>query len=183
MRAAALAAAFAITCGAAQAQDYDAMAAQMDASMAAAQAQAIRPGDEALTCEQIQTEMAAAMQDPAVQTVIADMGAWGVERQAQADAARRGAGMQIAGGMAMGLASAFIPGAGFAAMAAQQAMMAGAQARASQNQADVAELGASMETIMPQMMRGQRLYELAQQQQCAFLEQADAEAFAPDAQN
>ena len=66
---------------AAVAQDAAAMA-NLEQSMADAQAQAPRPGDEQLNCDQLQTEMVTTMQDPAVQSAMAANGA---DAQAQMD--------------------------------------------------------------------------------------------------
>jgi hypothetical protein len=156
---------------AAQEQDYDAMAAQMEQAQAAAQAQAQRPGDEELTCEQLETEMYTTMQDPQVQSVVAANGA---EAQARMDEMNAAAGRQramMAANMFMGIASAFIPGLGYAQMAQQQAMAAQQQRQAQQHMSQMMEMGQRMQTIMPQMMRGQRIYELGQARQCAFVEQ------------
>jgi hypothetical protein len=152
----------------AAAQDYEALSANMEQSMAAAQAQAVRPGDEALTCEQLEGEIATTMQDPAVQSVVAQNGA---EAQAQIDQMNAAQGRmrtQMAASMFLGIASAFIPGLGYAQMAQQQAMAAQQQQQAQQNMAQMMEMGQRMQAIMPQMMRGQRVYELAQAQQCEF---------------
>lgn len=154
----------------ASAQDFAAMA-NLEQSMADAQAQAARPGDEQLTCEQLQEEMVTTMQDPAVQSAIAANGA---DAQAQMDRANEARGQmraQMATGLFMGLASAFIPGMGYAQMATQQMQAAQMQRQQQQNMAQMAVMLERMTPIMPQMMRGQRVYELAQAQQCAFIEQ------------
>lgn len=150
--------------------DPDAMMAQMQASQSAAQAAAVRPGDDQLSCDQMQTEMTATMSDPAVQARIAQMGAWAQAQQAQMDQARAHSGSQVATNMAMGVASSFVPWLGYAQMAAQQAQMHQQMQQARAQQAQATEMMGGMETIMPQMMRGQRLYELAQGKQCAFLQ-------------
>jgi hypothetical protein len=152
------------------AQDYEAMAANMEQSMALAQAQAVREGDDALTCEQLEIEIAANMQDPAVQAAIAANGADAQAQLDRANAARGQMRTQMGVGLFMGLASSFVPGLGYAQMAQQQ-MMAGQQQRqAQQNMAQAALMGERMAAIMPQMMRGQRVYELGQAKQCAFVQ-------------
>jgi hypothetical protein len=157
---------------AAGAQDYEAMGANMEASMAAAQAQAQRPGDEALTCEQLETEIATTMQDPAVQQAVAANGADAQAQLDQMNAARGQMRSQMATGLFMGIASSFIPGLGYAQMAGQQ--MAQQQRQAQQNMAQMMQMAERMQGIMPQMMRGNRIYELAQAKQCAFVQQQDA---------
>ncbi len=155
----------------AAAQAPEDMMARMEAAQAEAQAQAVRPGDEALSCDALQAEMVATMQDPAVQAHMAQSGAWA---QGQLDAAGE-ARSQMMGQMSvnifLGLASSFIPGAGFAQMAAQRAMAAGQQAQADQHMAGMMQQAEGAMTIMPQLMRGQRLYELGQAKQCAFVQE------------
>jgi hypothetical protein len=154
-----------------EAPNYEAMAAQMEQAQADAQAQAQRPGDEDLTCEQLETEMYTTMQDPAVQSVIAQNGAEAQARMDQMNAAAGQQRAQMAASMFMGLASAFIPGFGYAQMAQQQAMAAQQQRQAQQHMTQMMEMGQRMQTIMPQLMRGQRIYELGQAKQCTFVEQ------------
>lgn len=151
---------------------------RLQAAMAAAQAEAARPGDESLNCEALQTEMVAVMQDPAVQTQMAQTGAIGQEMQQELNAANERARAQMAANMFMGMAagfvSSFVPGAGYAAMAAQRAQMADQMRQAEQNRQRVSDMLTTMEPIIPQMMRGQRVYELAQARQCEFVQQAPA---------
>jgi len=153
------------------AQDYEAMATRLEQSMAEAQAQAIRSGDEQLTCTQLETEMTTTMQDPTVQSVIASQGAYGQQRLDEMNAARGRAQAQMGFNMFLGLASSFIPGAGYAQMAAQQAQAAQMRAQQQQNVSEMMAMAEQMTTIMPQLMRGQRIYELAQAQQCAFVQE------------
>jgi hypothetical protein len=146
----------------------DAMMAQMEAAQAEARAQAAHPGDEALGCEQLQAEMTATMQDPAVQSQLAAQGAW---TQGRMDAAGEGRGRMMAmmgGSVILGLASSFVPGLGYAQMAQQRAMSAGMEAQTEQNMAQAMQQAQGMATIMPQLMRGERVHELAQAKQCAF---------------
>lgn len=152
------------------AQDYAAME-NLDQAMTAAQAQAAHPGDENLTCDQLQEEITTTMSDPAVQSAVAANGA---DAQAQMDRMNEARGQmraQMATSMFMGLASAFIPGMGYAQMATQQMQAAQYQRQQQQNMAQMATMMERMTPIMPQMMRGQRVYELAQAQQCAFIQQ------------
>ena len=165
----AISAALALTPAAAQ--DYDAMGAQMEQSMADAQAAAVRPGDEALTCEQLEGEIATTMQDPAVQEAVAANGADAQAQMDQMNAARGQMRAQMATSLFMGIASSFIPGLGYAQMAQQQMQAAQMQRQQQQNMAQMMEMAQRMQTIMPQMMRGQRIYELGQAKQCAFTQQ------------
>jgi hypothetical protein len=165
----AISAALALTPAAAQ--DYEAMAAQMEQSQADAQAAAVRDGDDALTCEQLETEMTTTMQDPNVQAVVAANGAGAQAQMDQMNAARGQIRAQMATSIFMGIASSFIPGLGYAQMAQQQMQAAQMQRQQQQNMAQMMEMSQRMQTIMPQMMRGQRLYELGQAKQCAFTQQ------------
>ncbi len=117
------------------------------------------------------------MQDPAVQAQLAQTGAWAEgQREAAGEARSRMLG-QMGVNMFLGLASSFIPGAGYAQMAAQRAMAAGQQAQMEQNMAGMMQMSEGVMTIMPQMMRGQRAaMNSAQAKQCAFLQEAAAAA-------
>ena len=146
-------------------------AGDMQAAMDSAQANAKHPGDEAMSCEALQDELVATMQDPAVQGIIAKQGAYAQEQQAKLKAAQEAHGSgpskgEIAAQMAMGFASGFVPGVGAGNMAAQAAQTQAMASQAAANQAAMAERMREMATIMPQMMRGQRLIELAQKRKC-----------------
>jgi hypothetical protein len=150
----------------AAAQNYDEMAA-FDRALDDAIAQASRPGDERLSCDQLQAEIVATMQDPAVQTAVAENGAQAQQQLDLMNAAQGAMRAQIGVSLFMGLASAFIPGMGYL-----QPLMEARQERQRQETMErAAQMLERMLPIMPQMMRGQRLYELAQAQQCAFLRQ------------
>lgn len=140
-------------------------------AMDQAQAQAARQGDEALTCEQMETEMVTMMDDPAVKDRIASMGATAQNMQNQAAEQQRRARAQMAVGFFTGLASSFIPGAGMAQGLAMQGQVRAQQAQAAQNQAQMMSMMNDMIPMMPMMMRGQHLYELGQTKQCAFTQQ------------
>jgi hypothetical protein len=172
----AMSAALALTPAAAQ--DYEAMAAQMEQSQADAQAAAVRDGDDALTCEQLEAEMTTTMQDPNVQAAVAANGADAQAQMDQMNAARGQMRAQMATSIFMGIAGSFIPGFGYAQMAQQQMQAAQMQRQQQQNMAQMMEMSQRMQTIMPQLMRGQRLYELGQAKQCAFTQQ-QAPAQAP----
>ncbi|MGH9408350.1 MAG: hypothetical protein ACRD1V_02730 [Vicinamibacterales bacterium] len=147
--------------------------AQMQAAMDAAQKNAKRPGDEVMSCDALQTELVADMQDPKLQAVAAKQGAWAKDQQDKLNAANgaNAAGPSkgsIAAQMAKSFATSMIPGAGMAQMAGQQAQIQAQMAQAAQNQAAMMENMTNMMTIMPQMMRGQRLVELGQAKNCEW---------------
>jgi hypothetical protein len=156
------------------AQDAAEMSARLQAAQAAGIAQASQAGDEALTCDQLQAEITATMSDPAVRTQIDRMGATAQDQRSRiADAQSHMAG-QMAGQMGMGVItsviSSFIPGAGLAQSLAMRAQAQSQMAQGQQSQAATMSMAANMEAIMPQMMRGQRIMQLAQAQHCAFLQ-------------
>lgn len=152
------------------AQTPEEMQARMDAAMVAAQAQASQPGDETLTCDQLQVALVANAQNPDYQAQMAAMGQTAQGMQEQAQNARSAATGQMAGNVAMGVASSFIPGLGYAQMLAQRAQMAEQERRMQDSQGQMNSMFGNMEASMPYVMRDQRLYELAQAQQCAFLQ-------------
>lgn len=148
--------------------------AQMQATMNAAQKNAKRPGDEAMTCDALQNELVSTMQDPKVKAVIGSQGAYAQEQQKKLEAGMAGANGpskgSIAAQMARGFATSMIPGAGMTQVAAQNAQIQSQMAQAAQNQADMFQHMGEMMSIMPQMMRGQRLVELAQAKKCDWMQ-------------
>lgn len=104
----------------------------MKAAQAMGAASANRPGDEAMTCAQIQAEIVATMQDPKVMAAVGTMGARAQDTQAKLDGARAG----------------------------QQQTFTKEDARAPLASAN------DLTSIMPQIMRGQRLNELAAAKKC-----------------
>jgi hypothetical protein len=165
----ALSLAFAAPLAAAQ-EGYEDTAARLEQSMADAQAQAQRPGDEDLACEQLESEMTTLMRDPAMQAFLAEQGAYSEEQLARMNAARGRARAQMGVGLFLGIASGFVPGLGYAQMAQQQMQAAQAQRDAEANMAQMTAMADRMTPIMPQMMRGQRVHDLAQAKQCAFVQ-------------
>jgi hypothetical protein len=159
--------------GAAQMQQMQ----KLQTAMADAQAKAIRPGDSALSCDALQRELQAAALDPAVQTVAKQNGAVAKEKLDELEKgtaeAKAAAATQIASGMFLGLTSAFVPGAGMLTAAPQQAaaraQAAQYEAQAAKNLQDMTAMMERMIVILPQLMRGQRVMELASAKQCAWM--------------
>ena len=143
---------------------------RLEAQQAQAQADAIHPGDELLTCEQIQAEMGATMNTPEMQTQTAEMGASAQRQQELQEEATERARGTMATGIVTGIIGSFIPGVGYAQAAAMQAQASQQQAAANESHQEMAGMIGNMSNMMPAMMRGQRLYELAQAQECAFLQ-------------
>jgi hypothetical protein len=161
----------------------EAMQQQLLEAKAAAEAGATRPGDEDLSCEALQAEIVSLaqtmQQDPALQTMAA---------QAQADLAKIQEAQQAAetqqasrprlGQMMRGMATGVVPGMDRANAAAQQAAAMAqaqqAQAQASQNLQRMAAMSQGAAALAGPAMRGQRVVELAQARNCAWLEEAGA---------
>lgn len=151
---------------------------KMQAAMVEAQTKASKKGDEKLSCEALQAELVASALDPNVQATAMKLGTWSKEQQdalaAKTAEAKAGIAMGMTVGLMSSLTSMFVPGLSAfterAAVAGQQANMAQAQAEASRNVQQVAELGDVILTILPQLMRGERVIELAQTRKCAWMQ-------------
>lgn len=141
----------------------------MMAAQAQAQAASARPGDEAMSCAAIEAEIKVMYNDPAFQASVNSMGASAQSQMDRANAARAGAVGLGAASMAAGIASSFIPGAGWFNMAAMQAQQAAAMSQMSAANKDRTQMMNDTMAIMPQIYRGQRLYELGQAKKCAFV--------------
>ena len=109
----------------AQAQDYQAMSQAMDK----AQAEASRPGDEKLTCDQLEEQLISLTQDPDFQ---AHVEAAGVDAQKKQEALKTAQG-QIAVQKFRTVMMAAMPGAAYPGMASAQAQ-AKAQGAGAMNQ-------------------------------------------------
>ena len=142
------------------AQDYEAMAKAMEK----AQAEASKPGDERLTCDQLQQQLVAIAQDPAYLAYVQAAGL-----QAQKDLAQMQVPpSEIAAKTAATMAASMVPGAAMGQMMASQAEN---QAKAAQSTARVQsrmDQGQQMMAFMPVLMRGQRLTELALLRKCEW---------------
>ena len=155
---------------------------KMQLAMADAQAKASRPGDNRMSCAEMQQELEGQMRQPAVRAAAAANGAIAQEKLDELDKARSEASAQVATQMAanlfMGFASAFMPGMGMITGRGQQAQMqakaAQDQAKAQQNAQDMAKMADNMIAILPQMMRGNHMMELAQAKNCDWMKQAAA---------
>lgn len=164
----------------------EAMQQQLLDAKAAAEAGATRPGDEDLSCEALQAEIVsiaqAMQQDPAMQSMAT---------QAQADLAKIQEAQQAAeaegrssrprlGQMVRGMATGVVPGMDRANAAAQQAAAMAqaqqAQAQAKQNLERMATMSQGAAALAGPAMRGQRVFELAQARNCAWLQEAGAGA-------
>jgi hypothetical protein len=142
----------------------------LEASLAAAETAAHRLGDDALGCDALQGELVASAKDPAVLAFVAKSGAVAQEKMAAMNAAAAGMGAQ----MAITIMSSIVPGGAWAGYGANVAQAEAAKAQAGRNMQQQMQLAQDMMPIMPQMMRGQRVIELAQRRNCQWLQEAMA---------
>jgi len=142
------------------AQDYEAMAKAMEK----AQAEASQPGDERLTCDQLQQQLVAVAQDPAFLAYVQAAGVAAEKEMAQLQVPQS----EIAAKSAATMVASMVPGA---AMSHMMANAAENQAKVVQGvarvQARMAE-GQQMMAFMPKLLRGQRLMELATVRKCEW---------------
>ncbi len=144
------------------------------AAQAAAERDAVRPGDDKLTCDQLQAEMGVMFDDPAFVSTVASLGAQAQSEMDRGKAQQSKMAATIATTTAIGAAASFIPGGGWLAQGAMQAQMAATAAEVGPASQRSAGMIGNMASIMPQMMRGQRINDLATAKKCAFLQQAPA---------
>jgi hypothetical protein len=156
----------------ADAQSVEEAMIRLEAAMVDAEAQAARPGDETLSCEALEAEMIAATQDPALQTLMVENGAWAQGQVDQMNAMAGRARAQMGMSMILGIASTFLPGAGYGQMLAQRAIEANNQAMMEQNMERMMQMAESMLPFLPQLFRGQRVHALGVERQCAFTQEA-----------
>jgi len=146
----------------------------MMAAQAAAQDSAARPGDDAMSCDALQAEMAATMNDPKVQASMASMGASAQAQMDKAKAAQAGAVAGVATTAAVGIASSFIPGLSWFSQGAMMAQQAAMESQMNAANRDRAQMMVDMNSVMPQLYRGQHLYDTAVKKNCAFTKQQPA---------
>jgi hypothetical protein len=149
------------------AQDMDKDFERMQTAMAAAQAAANRAGDEALNCEVLQKEFMAIVNSPAVQAHSAKSSATAVQQQKAmaAAAAKPGANPQTPAALISGL----IPAGGWADLMAAQSQASAQAAQMAPNLEKTKQQMNDLLTIMPQLIRAQRVLELAQNRKCQWL--------------
>lgn len=145
----------------AQGQDYQAMMQAMEK----AQSEASKPGDDKLTCEQLEKQLIAVAQDSELQ---AYMKVAGASAQADQEAMKKAA----AGPRAMQtLRTAFmamVPGGAAAGMASAQAQAQAQGAQAAGRVQTRMEQAKQLTALMPKLMRGQRVVELAAAKKCEW---------------
>ena len=141
-------------------QDYQSMMKAMER----AQAEANQPGDQQLTCTQLEEQLVAIAQDPAFRAHVTAAGISAEKDMAQMQAAQS----EIAAKTAATIIASTVPGAAMGHMTASaaenQAKIAQGAARMQSRMAE----GMQMMAFMPKLMRGQRLVELGTAQQCEW---------------
>jgi hypothetical protein len=142
--------------------------AEMAAAMQAAQARAMHPGDESLPCAALEKELVSSMNDPAIQAYAGKSAAAAQKNATAAEKSKAPMTPQAAAA----LAAAFGAGGGL-----PPGLAAGYAAQSQAAQKLQAEQMKQMIPIMPQMMRSQRIIQLAAVKQCAWM--FGAGAFAP----
>ena len=131
-------------------------------AMEKAEREAVRPGDDKLDCPALERQLVAQVTAPSFQDFIAKGG-----RQAEKDIARtRVDPASLTAQAAVTAFASIAPGGGWMGLAAATGQVAGAQAEAAQNIQQRMQLANEMVTILPQLMRGQRVIELAQARRC-----------------
>jgi hypothetical protein len=145
--------------------------AEMAAAMQAAQARAMHPGDESLPCAALEKELVSSMNDPAIQAYAGKSAAAAQKNATAADKSKAPMTPQAAAAFA----AAF--GAGGGGLPPGLAARGDLAAQAQAAQKLQAEQMKAMIPIMPQMMRSQRIIQLAAVKQCAWM--FGAGAFAP----
>lgn len=140
----------------------------MMAAYQAAQAAANRPGDEKLGCEELQAQFTEVMNDPAIKANVEAAGAAAQRDMAAIEAAQQAQKAQIAAGTATTAAGSVLPGGQWAALGSAVAQAEAAKAGAAGRLQQHAALAQGAMEAMPQLMRGQRLVELATAKQCEW---------------
>lgn len=138
---------------------------EMQKALTDAQAAANRPGDESLTCEALQTELLSVAKNPALQSTVEKAGVEAKEKQAAMEEAARKSSTQSA----LTLFSSIAPGGGWASMAAATAQAEQGKAQFEANMQQRMQQAQQMMTLLPHLLRGQRVIELAQKRKCEWL--------------
>ena len=152
------------TTGVAQKQELN--HAELMARMEAAQAAASRPGDTTMNCDQLEKELVTAANDPALLAYVGRSGAV-AKQQMEASTAASG---RVATQTAMTIMSAVVPGAAMAGMPGMVAQGEAQKAAAAGNISQHMQQAQEFLAFLPQMMRGQRIIELAQARKCDWIQ-------------
>lgn len=149
-------------------QDYGAMTKGMET----AQLDASQPGDDKLSCDELQEQMLAIAQDPAFLEHVEAAGAAAEKDMAQMQVGKG----EVAAKSAATVIAATVPGADMSHMmaTAMENQSRAAQGKA-RREARMAQ-GQQMMGFMPKLMRGQRLIELGAARKCEWAADIDTGA-------
>lgn len=136
---------------------------ELESQLAAATAVAVRPGDDALTCEQLQVEAYALAEDPSIAAAGETIGA---SAQRQFNRAQAAAGVGAATLVTGAVATAGSPEARDVFILAQSASVL---AQTAANSGADAEPMAAASGLMPLLGRLERVHALAEAKDCAFM--------------
>jgi len=146
-------------------QDYQAMAKAMEQ----AQAEASKPGDDKLTCEQLEEQLFAMTQNPEFQAHVEATGVEAEKRQAEMKLDKGQVAMQTFHAALM----TSMPGAAMAGMAQAQSQAMAQGMQGMKQMKERAERAQKMVGMLPALMRGQRVIELAVAKQCEWAKAAE----------
>jgi hypothetical protein len=142
---------------------------QLQAAFEKAQADSIRPGDEKLDCDALKEEMIENASKPEVQAYVEKSGAWAKKEK---DAMKPGKG-RVAVQTAVSVFSSVVPGGDWAGIMAAKAQAPMQQAQTMQRLQEHMQMMNEMIPIMPYMMRGQRVVDLAKMRSCDWAKDAN----------
>ena len=137
----------------------------LQAGLESAQAAANRPGDAALGCDALEKELVASVKHPAVESYVAKSGEAAKQQQAAMNAAKG----RVATQTALTLFGSLVPGGAGGGRGGPPAHAHTHQLANAHNIQQRMQQAQEMIAIMPQMMRGQRVIELAQARNCDWL--------------
>lgn len=140
------------------------LGADMEASLKAAEAEAARPGDEKLTCDQLQEELGKTMNNPEMKAFAQGAGEYA---QKQQEEMAKAMATQIPLGTATSIVGS-VPGGDWVATGARMAQAAQGTAQAKKNMEMHHQQASQAMGAMPTMMRGKRLMDLAQSKKCEW---------------
>lgn len=133
------------------------------AVMAKAQAASMKPGDEVLSCPEIRQQLVAVMDSPAVKAYASKANATAAQQVADV---QRKSGAPMSPATAAALAQSLSPDMGTAGMAGLTGMPTAAQM--AQAQKVMVDQMKQMTTVLPALMRAQRLMMLSGMKQCGW---------------
>ena len=140
----------------------------MLAAYEAAQAAAVRPGDEKLSCEELETEMGATLKDPVVQENVAAAGEAAERDMASIAKAKEAYDAQLPASVAAGAATSVSPGGQWAATAKAAGQAESKKGVAAERLQQRATLAQGVMEMMPQLARGERIAKLGAAKGCKW---------------